>query len=158
MIGAGASGFQIVPTIAPEVASLVVFQRSAQWMFPNPNYHAKVGPGVQLGAAPPAVLRALVPIPAVLARLRRRARGARVDPEWKKEGSVSAANEAAREIFTQWITSQVNGDPELVEKVVPRYPATGKRTLQDNGSWLRRSRATTSSSCAAASRGSRRTP
>ena len=47
VIGAGASGFQIVPTIAPDVASLVVFQRSAQWMFPNPNYHAKVGPGVK---------------------------------------------------------------------------------------------------------------
>ena len=40
MIGAGASGFQIAPTIAPEVEHLTVFQRTAQWMFPNPNYHA----------------------------------------------------------------------------------------------------------------------
>src|SRR3954447_6038584 len=38
MIGAGASGFQIAPTIAPDVAHLAVFQRTAQWMFPNPNY------------------------------------------------------------------------------------------------------------------------
>ena len=44
VIGAGASGFQIVPTIAPDVAQLTVFQRTAQWMFPNPNYHEKVGP------------------------------------------------------------------------------------------------------------------
>ncbi|OWY61555.1 4-hydroxyacetophenone monooxygenase, partial [cyanobacterium TDX16] len=34
MIGAGASGFQIAPTIAPEVGSLTIFQRTAQWMFP----------------------------------------------------------------------------------------------------------------------------
>ena len=27
-------------------------------------------------------------------------------------------------------------DPDLVAKVVPDYPATGKRTLQDNGAWL----------------------
>ena len=27
-------------------------------------------------------------------------------------------------------------DPDLLAKVVPDYPATGKRTLQDNGSWL----------------------
>ncbi|MBK5287948.1 MAG: NAD(P)/FAD-dependent oxidoreductase, partial [Acidimicrobiia bacterium] len=47
MIGAGASGFQIAPTIAPDVARLTVFQRTAQWMFPNPNYHEAVGPGVQ---------------------------------------------------------------------------------------------------------------
>ena len=32
--------------------------------------------------------------------------------------------------------SQVGDDPDLIAKVVPDYPATGKRTLQDNGSWL----------------------
>ena len=40
-------------------------------------------------------------------------------------------------MFTEWITSQLDGDDELAAKVVPDYPATGKRTLQDNGSWLR---------------------
>ena len=35
VVGAGASGFQIVPTLAPDVAQLTVFQRTAQWMFPN---------------------------------------------------------------------------------------------------------------------------
>ena len=44
MIGAGASGFQIAPTIAAEVGHLTVFQRTAQWMFPNPNYHERSGP------------------------------------------------------------------------------------------------------------------
>ena len=38
---------------------------------------------------------------------------------------------------TEWITSQVGDDPDLLANVVPDYPATGKRTLQDNGSWLR---------------------
>ncbi|MCZ4498122.1 MAG: 4-hydroxyacetophenone monooxygenase, partial [Marmoricola sp.] len=38
---------------------------------------------------------------------------------------------------TDWIVSQVDGRPDLVDKVVPTYPPTGKRTLQDNGSWLR---------------------
>jgi len=47
VVGAGASGFQIAPTIAPDVAQLTVFQRTAQWMFPNPNYHEKVGDGVR---------------------------------------------------------------------------------------------------------------
>ncbi|MDT9071649.1 hypothetical protein, partial [Escherichia coli] len=39
------SGFQIAPTIAPDVAQLTVFQRTAQWMFPNPNYHRSVPAG-----------------------------------------------------------------------------------------------------------------
>ena len=33
--------------------------------------------------------------------------------------------------------SIVGDDPDLLEKVVPDYPATGKRILQDDGTWLR---------------------
>ena len=41
-----------------------------------------------------------------------------------------------REIFGGWITSQLEDRPDLVEKCLPPYPPTAKRTLQDNGSWL----------------------
>src|SRR4029079_10650192 len=50
--------------------------------------------------------------------------------------AVSEMNDLTREIFTAWISEQVGDDPELLAKVIPDYPATGKRTLQDNGSWL----------------------
>ncbi len=40
LVGAGASGFQIAPTIADEVEQLTIFQRTTQWMLPNPLYHA----------------------------------------------------------------------------------------------------------------------
>ena len=42
LIGAGASGFQIAPSIADDVAQLAIYQRTAQWMFPNPVYRSKV--------------------------------------------------------------------------------------------------------------------
>ena len=139
MIGAGASGFQIAPAIADEVAHLTVFQRTAQWMFPNPNYHEPVGTGCAVGAAPPAVLRPLVPVPDLLARLRQGPRPPRSSTPTGRTSrrAVSEINDLARMMFTDWITSQVGDDPELLAKVVPDYPATGKRTLQDNGSWLR---------------------
>src|SRR5690606_29865245 len=35
-----------------------------------------------------------------------------------------------------WIRQGVGDDAELLAKVLPDYPATAKRTLQDNGSWL----------------------
>jgi 4-hydroxyacetophenone monooxygenase len=139
MIGAGASGFQIAPTIAPDVGALTVFQRTAQWMFPNPSYHEKVGPGVQWALRHLPFYgrwyRFLIFWPGcdgggIAAAL--------VDPEWPDpEVSISAANEGARQMFTEWITSQIDNDPELLAKVIPDYPATGKRTLQDNGSWLK---------------------
>ena len=45
LLGAGASGFQIAPTIADDVAHLDIFQRTAQWVLPNPSYHEPVPPG-----------------------------------------------------------------------------------------------------------------
>ncbi|MGB3482078.1 MAG: NAD(P)/FAD-dependent oxidoreductase [Mycobacterium sp.] len=138
MIGAGASGFQIAPAIAPDVAHLTVFQRTAQWMFPNPNYHAPVGPGVQWALRHLPFYgrwyRFLLFWPGCDTGLA----AAKIDPDWPdQQRAVSAVNDLARMMFTDWITSQIDGDAELLAKVLPDYPATGKRTLQDNGSWLR---------------------
>ena len=138
MIGAGASGFQIAPTIAAEVGQLTVFQRTAQWMFPNPNYHETVGPGVRWALRHLPFYgrwyRFLMFWPGCDKGLA----AARVDPDYPdQQRAVSEINEFTRQMFTEWITSQVGDDPELLAKVVPDYPATGKRTLQDNGSWLR---------------------
>jgi 4-hydroxyacetophenone monooxygenase len=62
---------------------------------------------------------------------------ARVDPAYADQSyAVSDINAAARWMFTDWITNQVS-DEVLLAKVLPDFPATGKRTLQDNGTWLR---------------------
>jgi 4-hydroxyacetophenone monooxygenase len=138
MIGAGATGFQIAPAIADEVESLTVYQRTAQWMFPNPNYHAEIGPGVQWALRHLPFYgrwyRFLLFWPGCDKGLE----AARVDADYPdQQKAVSEINEITRIMFTEWIASQVGDDPELLAKVVPDYPATGKRTLQDNGSWLR---------------------
>ena len=137
MIGAGASGFQIAPSIAGEVEQLTVFQRTAQWMFPNPNYHATVGPGGRWALRHLPFYgrwyRFLIFWPGCDKGLE----AARVDPDYPdQQRAVSEMNELTRQMFTDWIVSQVGDDPDLIAKVVPDYPATGKRTLQDNGSWL----------------------
>ena len=138
MVGAGATGFQVAPAIADQVRSLTVLQRTAQWMFPNPGYHDAVGPGVGWAIRHLPFygrwFRFLTLWPGTDTGLA----AAKVDPAWEpQERSVSEVNEMVRTMFTDWITSQVDGDPDLVAKVVPPYPPTAKRTLQDNGSWLR---------------------
>jgi 4-hydroxyacetophenone monooxygenase len=138
LIGAGASGFQIAAAIAEDVEQLTVFQRTAQWMFPNPNYHAEVGPGVQWALRHLPFYgrwyRFLLFWPGCDKGLQ----AARVDPDYPDQHrAVSELNEITRIMFTEWITSQVGDDPELLAKVLPDYPATGKRTLQDNGSLLK---------------------
>ncbi|MCV7381391.1 4-hydroxyacetophenone monooxygenase [Mycobacterium alsense] len=141
LIGAGASGFQIAPAIADRVERLSVFQRTAQWMFPNPMYHDEVGDGVRWAMRHLPFYgrwyRFLVLWPGADKGLD----AAEGDPNYADQDyAVSDINAAARMMFSEWITSQVGSDPEsgeLLAKVLPDYPATGKRTLQDNGSWLR---------------------
>ncbi len=137
VVGTGASAFQLVPTIAGDVASLTVFQRSAQWMFPNPHYHDPVGAGARWACAHLPFYgrwyRFLLFWPACDGGLP----AMRVDPDWPdQDRAISELNDAARELFTQWMADQIGDDVELLAKVVPDYVCLGKRTLQDNGSWL----------------------
>lgn len=138
LIGAGASGFQIAPTIAGDVAQLDVYQRTAQWMFPNPIYRADTPPGAAWA------IRHL-PFYARWFRFMQTFPGIAVgtavfklDPDYPHDdgNAISAGNAARREVLEAWIRSHLDGRPDLVEKSIPNYPASGKRILQDDGSWL----------------------
>ena len=136
VIGAGASGFQLVPAIADTTAHVDVYQRTAQWMAPNVNYHAPVGSGAQWAIRHLPFygrwLRFVTWWPIADALNEQ----ITIDPDWDNGGlSVSAGNHAIREIFIAWMRA-FTADEELLEKVTPKYPPMGKRTLQDNGTWL----------------------
>ena len=110
MIGAGATGFQIAPAIADIVGQLDDFQRTAQWMS-QPDYHAVVGPGMRWALRHLPFYgrwyRFLVFWPGCDTGLA----AAKVDPEWpNQQREVSQANDLARMMFTEWITSQLGGD------------------------------------------------
>ncbi|WIW89420.1 NAD(P)/FAD-dependent oxidoreductase [Sphingobium sp. V4] len=137
VVGTGASAFQVVPELAKMATSLTVFQRQPPWMKYNPRYHDEVSPEVQwVMAHVPTYSRWFrflmlwhlgdATLPGLIA-----------DPEWAgAPRSLSASNEALRELLTAHITAQVGDDPELLRKVLPSYPPGGKRMLQDNGLWL----------------------
>jgi 4-hydroxyacetophenone monooxygenase len=137
VIGTGASAFQLVPEVAKEASRLVVFQRSAPWMVPNPRYHAHVSEAKKW-------LLKHVPYYARWHRFLLFWPGSDglmpslvVDPEWPHpERAVNAINDGMRAIFVHAMAEQIGDDPELLAKVTPSYPPFGKRMLQDNGSWL----------------------
>jgi 4-hydroxyacetophenone monooxygenase len=138
LVGAGASGFQIAPAIADDVATLTIFQRTTQWMFPNPLYHAKVPAGDRWAMRHLPFytrwFRFIMLYPGIAAGTEQY----RLDPEWSdpKGPSVNKVNAQRRDDLLAWITSQLADRPDLIEQSIPNYPAFGKRILQDNGSWL----------------------
>ena len=96
-------------------------------MFPNPNYHEPVGPGVRWALRHLPFYgrwyRFLLFWPGCDKGLD----AARVDPDYPdQQRAVSEINDIARLMFTDWITSQVGDDAELLAKVLPDYPATGQ--------------------------------
>lgn len=137
VIGNGASAMQLVPAIAEDAASVVVFQRSPQWAAPFDKFHRPV----------PAALRfllAALPIYHDWYRLRLAWAyndaihpALQKDPSWVDPArSISALNDRHREYFTQYIVSELGDRQDLLEKVLPSYPPYGKRMLMDNG-WFR---------------------
>ena len=55
------------------------------------------------------------------------------DPDWSTpDQSLNETNQKFRDTLIAYISGQVNGDPELLRKVVPPYPPYGKRMLRDN--------------------------
>lgn len=139
LIGAGASGFQIAPSIADDVAQLTIYQRTAQWMFPNPVYRTQVPPGDRwaLRHLPfyARWFRFMMTYPGI-------ATGTapyKIDPDFPDDDglAINEGNAKRREQLEAWIRSNLEGRPDLIEKSIPDYPAMGKRILQDDGFWLR---------------------
>jgi 4-hydroxyacetophenone monooxygenase len=62
----------------------------------------------------------------------------RIDPDFDDSDgrAINETNAATAELFAELMRAQIGDDPDLIERVIPDYPATAKRMLQDNGSWL----------------------
>ncbi len=139
LVGAGATGFQIAPTIADEVAHLSIFQRTTQWMIPNPLYHTKVPPGDSWAMRHLPFYgrwyRFMMMYPGIALSTTPYKRNPNYhDPDGR---AINEGNAELRVQLTGWITMHLAGRPDLTEKSIPHYPPMGKRILQDNGSWLR---------------------
>jgi 4-hydroxyacetophenone monooxygenase len=137
IVGTGASAMQIVPQLAPEVARLVIFQRSPQWALGVADYFRPVSDGERW-------LLHHVPFYAPWWRFRLFYTngdgvhaGLHVDPEWHDaRHSLNANNDRIRRMLTEYIERELGPRQDLRDKCVPDYPPFAKRMLLDNR-WFR---------------------
>lgn len=137
VIGTGATAMQLVPTVVDRVASVTVYQRTAQWTRPIEGYSDPISEGKQW-------LIKNVPFYAEWFRFNmfwRYGDGLlpclRKDANWPNpERSVNRVNDRHRDEMEEFLRAELAGRPDLVEKCIPSYPAYGKRILLDNG-WYR---------------------
>jgi 4-hydroxyacetophenone monooxygenase len=137
VIGTGATAMQLVPSIADRVASVTVYQRTAQWARPVKGYSDPITEGAQW-------LLAHLPFYVQWYRFNmfwRYGDGLlpflRKDPAWPHpDRAVNKGNDRHREELTAFILSELKDRPDLIDKCVPTYPPYGKRILLDNN-WFR---------------------
>jgi 4-hydroxyacetophenone monooxygenase len=137
VIGTGASAYQFVPEIAPDVAQLTVYQRTPPWGLPVPHYHDDVPDNMKwvLEHVPYfdkwyrfylfwMTTEGFLPM-------------VKSDPAWAgPANAVGPENAMLREMAAMALQAQVADRPDLAEKVIPQYPIGGKRAVLDNGVWL----------------------
>jgi 4-hydroxyacetophenone monooxygenase len=135
VIGTGASAFQIVPSIASEVAHLSVYQRTPAWMLPAPNYHKPLPKGLAWLFLHLPYYNNWYRFYQFWVSSENRLCFFQVDETWQKDGSVSSNNELLRQRLHDHLVPQYVDRPDLLEKVCPSYPPGAKRMLRDNGVW-----------------------
>ncbi len=134
IIGTGASAMQIVPSIANQVKSLTIYQRTPQWVRPIPGYGESIPQGAQW---------LLEQLPYYVEWFRftmlwRYGDGLlpylRKDPDWPHpERALNRVNDRHRQEMVDFMSDQLQGHPDLAAHCLPDYPAYGKRILLDNG-------------------------
>ncbi|WP_338828269.1 NAD(P)/FAD-dependent oxidoreductase [Bradyrhizobium sp. 27S5] len=137
VIGTGATAMQLVPSIADRVASVTVYQRTAQWARPVKGYSDPITEGAQW-------LLAHLPFYVQWYRFNmfwRYGDGLlpflRKDPAWPHpDRAVNKGNDRHRQELADFILSELKDRPDLIEKCMPTYPPYGKRILLDNN-WFK---------------------
>lgn len=133
MIGTGASGMQAGPAIAPDVASLTIFQRSPHWAAKNPLYHLPVSNGQVWALRNIPLFNEWQRFLLFWASSDLFHSTLQIDNSWSKpDQSLNQANHDMREALIQHIREELGDDEELVAKCIPEYPPYGKRMLRDN--------------------------
>lgn len=132
MIGTGASGMQLGPSVASKVGKLTIFQRSGHWVIHHPLYFSEVNKHIRW---------AMRHVPYYMSWLRFQLFWAasdgfhaslKVDPAWPTPNlSLNATNHKMREDLLKYATEKVGHRPDLLAKVIPDYPPFGKRMLRD---------------------------
>jgi 4-hydroxyacetophenone monooxygenase len=134
VVGTGASSMQISPAIADKVGKLTVFQRSPQWVAPFEKFRQPIPDDLRLLIQSCALYRGWYWLRLFWQFGDKVIEALRKDPEWPHpERAVNARNDGHRIYFTKYLTDQLRGREDLIEKVLPDYPPFGKRILLDNG-------------------------
>lgn len=126
VIGTGCSGYQLVPELAREAESVVVFQRRPQWLVPVPGYLSEQ-------PAELAWLERNMPLYVNFTRFRASlvmwslSGLAKIDPEFDDPEAANEMNREQRDASIAFLDEKLR--PELSAKMLPPHPLLSARPV-----------------------------
>ena len=133
IIGNGSTGVQLLSPISADAEQVYVFQRTPQWISPRDKYGKAVEPEIRwlLDNFPGywnwwryMAIAALFQTHKFLIK----------DEEFVAGGGhFNPLNDKMRADLTHYIRAQVDGDQDLIDKLVPDYAPFSRRPVVDNG-------------------------
>lgn len=138
VVGSGCTSVQVVNAVAPETASLTLFQRQPHWVMPSAGTTDPL-------PEPERWLLARVPAYAAWARLQTflpiadaNYESVRYDPEWAQSHdlSISRLNDAVLRRGLSHLEASFGDRPDLMAVMKPGYAPMGKRLVRDPGRYF----------------------
>ncbi|MDS1116552.1 NAD(P)/FAD-dependent oxidoreductase [Gordonia westfalica] len=132
VIGNGSTGVQLLSKVAEKADSVVVYQRTPQWISPRTNYGVPITDELQWLIQSMPFYWNWNKYVAGLSTIDLR-KVLEPDEEWiAKGGTVSERNDMLRELLVGYISGQVDGRADLIDKLIPDYPPMTRRPVVDN--------------------------
>ncbi len=136
VIGTAASAAQLVAAIAPDVASLTVYQRTKHWVLYNPEIANEVSDGMKWALAHISYFKEFFRFRVYWGAADGLFPNVLIDPQWTgNDIAVSAHNEGIRQYVLSHLAAKFKDRPDLLDKLTPDFPVFSKRIVLDNG-WL----------------------
>jgi len=137
IIGNAATTLQMVPPVAEIASQLTIYQRSPSWTSVNPEYDRPIRAEEQWGIEHLPYYAGWMRAAVFNWTLDMPPHHMMVDPDWPQDGrSVSAANDFVRQrqtaVYEQWLGDR----PDLLEKLLPKYPPFVKRPTISHGNFF----------------------
>lgn len=132
IIGNGSTGVQLLSKVAESAESVTVYQRTPQWISPRANYGVPITDELQWLLQEMPFYWNWNKYVAGLSTIDLR-NVLQPDEDWIADGgTVSERNDMLREMLVGYISAQVGGREDLIEKLVPDYPPMTRRPVVDN--------------------------
>lgn len=138
VIGSGASALQFGPAVAQVAEHVTVFQRTPPWLLDSPHLRQDFSDDERWLFLNLPHYRAWYRLSIFIPKVHGQLAEATVDPDYPPtEFAISAANDALRQMFTEYLENQIENDEWLRPHVVPDYPPGAKRIIRDDGTWMK---------------------